>query len=681
MVRQKFSKDPKVCLQTLEEFFYANEYLRGVTRKDFWEGKKPQPCESYYKFTSEYVMNIQYSASFTNFGMDISDKLECIVVAKRDGKTEYELFDSEIRRLQEERSHFKRSKKLDEAIELTIKAKKLLPKYQKEKEIPEKKPFEAYLFDTGYKTDIDELKNKFLVFDVETNGTRKSNDDLLSLSIYDPTTGICYYRFFPLDMQPVILTTFIHGIDDETIADAIHMDQDELNQLIEYFQLNDRVLLSFSGGQGTFDSSFIINYCKRHNLVGFENLKYENIKSKIPQAPFGSEGQLSKDNLCRMFGIGGVEDIHTSFNDCILEWKLYEKLFSECVFFIGRHLYKYKPEYIIPISYLSRHEKLVKYASINIPHITGEAKVIFKFEFPKSVLKHIKKFPTNTTGITIEHGINSYLNVETQDNFEFLSKNKSNLEYVGSIDSNIKEIPIIAENDGTVKAIKEEDKEYIRSVNQVTKIIIEAIKPVADYLKTSVFGNNKIMSQELAISKDHKVLALCDLSDCNNVVEIKTYGVLSDDTHIRPELAKQLYYQANGRNTFVLSLQFETHFGKNYEYIVDDLSIVLYKVQLTENDPTKMVYKATLNNICIKVLEALKENPEITKKSLMEKAEIGSTGLPIILARLEQFGYIKNENPGKRKSYWKILRDADDIDTFYIKDDNGIHIIDKSNRA
>ena len=97
------------------------------------------------------------------------------------------------------------------------------------------------------------------------------------------------------------------------------------------------------------------------------------------------------------------------------------------------------------------------------------------------------------------------------------------------MDSKIKEIPIITENDGTVKAIKEEDKEYINQVNSVTKMIIEHIKPVADYLRENIFKEDKIMTQELSITDDKKVLALCDLSDSKNVVEIKTYDVLDEN--------------------------------------------------------------------------------------------------------------------------------------------------------
>lgn len=586
-IQKRFSKDPKVFLFSIEEFLENNGYLCGLTEKDLWKVNTiPKESEVYYKLTPNFLISIVYGCRKVNFGLDTKEKLDWIEVAYRDGKTEFELFDNKIREFQE---NYRKSKKLDEQIEELKKAKELLPNYA-EKTEPIAKPFESYLSDTGYKTSNESLKNKYLVFDVETNGFRKSNDDLLSLSIYDPTTGICYNRYFPLDLQPLVLTGFIHNIDDETLANATHMTQQEIDWLNDYFHMKDRTLLSFSGGKGTFDSSFIQNYCKRQKIFGFDDLNFENIKNKIPPAPYGTEGQLTKDNLCRMFGIEGVNEIHSSYNDCILEWKLFEKLESECVFFIDKHLFKYTPEYIIPCSYLFSNPNLAKYANIEVPNVYGKATQLFRLKFPKRLLKKIKKFPMNITGITIEHGINSYLKAEKQDNFLFLVQNKSHLQYVGSLDSKIKEIPITTEDDGTVKAIKEEDKEYIKEVNAVTKTIVKHIKPLAKYLKKHIFKENKIMTQELSISDDGKVLALCDLSDSKNVVEIKTKTIWEEEyqdeyPNINNDLAKQLYFQSKGRKTYVLSIKFDFHINETgNKLIFDGLNVYLYKVDLFEYD-------------------------------------------------------------------------------------------------
>ena len=556
-------------------------------------------------------------------------------------------------------------------------ARELLPIYA-EKNKPSAKPFESYLIDTGYKTSKDNLKNKYLVFDIETNGLRKSSDDLLSLSIYDPTTGICYNRFFPLDLQPLVLTGFINGIDDETLANATHMTQDEFNWLKDYFHFEDRILLSFSGGKGAFDSTFLQNYFNRHTILGFDDLVFENIKKHIPSAPFASEGQLSKDNLCRMFGIAGVNEIHSSYIDCILEWKLFEKVESECLFFIDRDLYKYSPEYIIPYSYLFRSTYLAKYAGIKVPNIKGVATELYKLTFPKKLLKEITKFPTNITGITIEHGINTYLNAVEQDNLMFLAKNKSHLEYVGSLISTMKEIPVIAKNDGTIRAIKEEDREYVKKINLVTRKIIEHIKPVTDYLRENIFKEEKIMSHELSLSNDRKVLALCDLSDSKNVVEIKTRTVLDGENILKLDVARQLFYQANGRNTYVLAIKFDTHISnRSSKIIVDDLNIYLYKVELSAYNPEATIKERILSNDEISVLKHISKNPKTSKSDLMRIMKCTARIVDKYLNILKAFEYIKKADPSSKISPWIILGSIDDIKTSYTMDGDEVKIVHK----
>ena len=68
-----------------------------------------------------------------------------------------------------------------------------------------------------------------------------------------------------------------------------------------------------------------------------------------------------------------MTDIHSRYNDCILEWKLFEKLETECVFFIVEHLFRYTPDYIIPFSYLFKHPSLAKAANVKIPTFQGKA--------------------------------------------------------------------------------------------------------------------------------------------------------------------------------------------------------------------------------------------------------------------------------------------------------------------
>ena len=585
MVQKKFSKDPKVKLVSLKDFLELSNYLSDAKKHLWKEGKKPN-CGVYYKITPRLLILIDYTLTMINFGMDFSEKLDYIQVAFRDGKTEYELFDKHMDKLLEEKKKHKKSKHIDESIK-NLEAGIKLIKNVKYSEItsPKEKQFKDYLIDIDYKTSLEQLKNKYVVFDVETNGTRKSNDDLLSISIYDPTSGRCYNRFLPLELQPLILTGWIHGITDKELETATHITQAELDKLIEYFDLKNKTLLSFSGGRGTFDSTFIINYCKRHNLVGFEKLKYENIKSMVSDAGFGCEGQMSKDNLCRLLKIDGVQDVHSSMSDCILEWKLFERIKAEQLFFINQHMFKYHEGYVVPVSYLNRHPELISYANIKVPYIIGKAKCLYEFALPKKVLREVKKFPTNITGVSLENGINSVLNVEEQDNFEFLTKNKSHLEYVGSLDNRMTEIYVEAQKDGTMKSLDHQYDDYVKEINEVTKLVTDCLTPVFDFIKKEIFTTDKIMSQELSISNDGKVLALCDLSNEDNILEIKTFSVSQEDGSINSNLARQLYYESRGRKTFALSIDIDRHQNSRGDFITDAVNVRIYQITLKESEP------------------------------------------------------------------------------------------------
>lgn len=579
MAKVRFSKDPKVRLVSIEEFINGCDYFCNLTKEYFWTNNIiPSPDQIYYKITSNYLICIFYSSSFTNFGMNIKEKLEKIVVAFRDGKTEYELLDNRILYLQNERKKYNKNENLDKKINAIIKVRKLLIEY-KEKEEGIKKSFEEYLIDTGYKTLFDDLKNKYVVFDVETNGLRKSNDDLLSLSIYDPSTGICYNRYFPLDLQPLVLTSHIHGITDDDLADQVHMTQEEVDWLYNFFDLQNKTLLSYSGGKGTFDSSFVINYCKRHDIIGFENLSFENIKNMIPPAPFGLEGYLTKDNLCMVFGIEGVNKIHSSFNDCVLEWKLYEKLTSECVFFIQESLYKYTSEYLFPYSYLVSYPELITQAKIKMPNVHGNLIEVTRLNFSKKRLIKFKKYPINLIKMAFEYAINSNLHVEKQDNNAFLSKNKKKLTCMELLDGRIKERSVLLEDDDADKIIKLDDKEnsYTNSANNITKMMIKYIKPIVRYLRKKVFLDKKIMAHELCISDDNKVFTICNLSDNKSIVEITSQDILNNDVTLKKGLATKLFYQSKGRDTYVLVIKFNYN---NNRFIFNDLSIILYKVNL-----------------------------------------------------------------------------------------------------
>ena len=159
----------------------------------------------------------------------------------------------------------------------------------------------------------------YIVLDVETNGLSSINDDLLSISIYKPDDKKIYNRFLPLELSDYVETTHINGITTKMLKDKLPLTQKEFDKLIVDFELDKRVILIY----GNIDEKFIKNYLKRKNIKGFEKLTFYNFKHDIISSRF-SEGNITKDNLCRIYNIENVQDVHSGINDCILEWQLFE---------------------------------------------------------------------------------------------------------------------------------------------------------------------------------------------------------------------------------------------------------------------------------------------------------------------------------------------------------------------
>ena len=308
---------------------------------------------------------------------------------------------------------------------------------------------------------------------------------------------------------------------------------------------------------------------------------------------------------------------------------------------------------------------MISYANIKVPYIIGKAKCLYEFALPKKVLREVKKFPTNITGISLENGINSVLNAEEQDNFEFLAKNKSYLEYVGSLDSRMTEIPVEAQKDGTMKSLDHQYDEYVKEVNEVTKLVTDCLNPVVDFIKKEIFTTGKIMSQELSVSNDGKVLALCDLSNEDNVLEIKTFSVSQEDGLISNNLARQLYYESRGRKTFALSIDIDRHQNSRGDFITDAVNVRIYQITLEESEPKPIESVRILWNDEIKVLEIIKANPLISNADIARKLGKTPNSIGKTIKTLVFLKYIKKEDESKRSSNWILLRSLDDTQTKY----------------
>jgi hypothetical protein len=649
---KKFSKDPKSHLVSIKQFLSDSDFL-SYGKNDVWDESQKHTRPKYYEITGSLLIFISFYQSFNFFACDFTDKLDRIEIAFRDGKTEFELFDAEIDRIKEAISHHKYSQTLVSDLAKIKRNRKHLCPYAEPSASKTEAPFESHVIKCSFDPASKVLAEKYVVLDVETNGLRKKNDDLLSLSIYDPLTGDTYNRYFPLDLQPVVLTGFIHGIKESDLKSAMHLTQGEFNWIVSKFRLADRTILTYSGGKGTFDSDFLNEYCLRHGIVGQEKLKYQNIKSIFPQTPFGCEGQMTKDNLCQILGIAGVNEIHSSLNDCLLEWKLFEKIESGKFFFIENNLYEYNSQYIIPVTYGEKHPELLRFAGIDLPYFNAVPTVVYRQDLSKKAIREVKKFPTNITGMAIENGIDFMVGADKQDNYHFLSENRSKIKYVGSLNSSLTEVPVNLEADGTITAINHDDQELVSEVNHSTGVFMKEVASVADFIKIHIFDNEKIKNQEMVITEDRKMLALCDLSSSTSVLEIKTFDVL-EGTSVSDKVAKQLFVQSNGRKTFLMSVYFEKHLNRKYEWIVDGIKLTIYGVSLVraEKPEEPFCVHSFYGN---KLLALLKEDGHLTQKEMSEKMPCSCGYIEKTLPLLAKNGYIARLGEG-RSAYWIVKK-------------------------
>lgn len=415
---------------------------------------------------------------------------------------------------------------------------------------------------------MENISKKYVVLDVETNGLSSLNDDLLSISIYKPDDEKKINRFLPLELNSDVYTTHINGITKKMLKNKKPLSQEEVTQIINDFELENRIILTYGG----IDEKFIKNYLKRKKLQGYEKMTFYNFKHDIIASAF-TGGNVTKDNLCKIYGIDNIQEIHSGENDCLLEWQLFRKMNGNKLLITDNNVFELNSEYIIPASYLSRYANF-KYCFKEFP----------KFDYSVTTLKEItmsvdkiKKFDTNISGMTIEHLINTLLCVKEIDSLDVLVENKKKLKFIGRLPSIYDEIFMNFNKDGTVTALNEKDKKIEKEINETLEELKSKMKPVIKYLQNDIFENTEILSQELVFSDDKKVLALCDLSNKKSVLEIKSYFCNIE------KMKYQLYYEAKGRNCYVLNIDW-SKMPKKLKFIISKVEFKSKEKKKSEDD-------------------------------------------------------------------------------------------------
>lgn len=344
--------------------------------------------------------------------------------------------------------------------------------------------------------------------------------------------------------EPIVRTTEFNGITAEMLTDKAAYTQKEVFQELltqnelAYVQYG-REILHYGG----IDEKFIRNYLKRKKLRGYDLMVFHNIKDDIFASRF-ADGIVTKDNLCNMFGIKGVKDIHEGINDCVLEWQLFEKMQGGKLIVIGNRVYRFTEDYVLPITYVLNYPKLKKYIQPRLPKLTITMTTVFE----KSIkVPRRSTFLSNAFGEACEHMINTMLKITTFDNGDFLGENFRKLIYLGKLPLPDNYVPVIQEPDGTVSAVSKRDLQEVAEVNKVNSRLRDELAEMIAYIRKGIFHDCPVFSQELSVDTERQILAKCDLSNEHAVLEIKTLANPKFD-----EIAQQLFFQARGRKSYLL---------------------------------------------------------------------------------------------------------------------------------
>ena len=430
----------------------------------------------------------------------------------------------------------------------------------------------------------------YVVLDVETNGLSSLKHDLLSISIYKPDDNKTYDRFLPLELNSFVETYWINGIDKDMLSDKTPLTQEEFDELVNDFELDRRTILTY----GSIDEKFIKNYLKRKKINGFEKLNFYNFKHDIISSKF-SEGNITKDNLCDIYEIDGTREVHSGLNDCILEWKLFEKMNGNKLIIISNTVNEFNDEYMIPASYLQTYPNF-KYSIKNYPKINYELIPVKSFNIKS---KELEKFDTNISGMTIEHLINTMLEARdvNDETLLFQAKNRSKLKMIGKLPSMIHNISAIFNKDGTIIAINKEDEERVKKINEVTLAIKKEISPLITFIKNKIFNNEEIISQELVLNKNDNVMAKCDLSSNNTILEIKAFNGNDID-----KFKYQLYYEANGRDIYLLQTFWSVNIKNGLKFTIYKANPIEYIEKSSDLEARKNNFEKKINNEYISVI-------------------------------------------------------------------------------
>ena len=173
-----------------------------------------------------------------------------------------------------------------------------------------------------------------------------------------------------MELDRDVYTTHINGITKRISRKPLRLAKMKLMYLLMRSICVIELFLPMAG----IDEKFIKNYFKRKRLCGYEKLHFFNFKRNIISSRF-SGGNITKDNLCRLYEIDNVQELHTGANDCLLEWELFKKMDNNRLLITNNKVFEFNEDYIVPASYLATYPNF-KYHTQNLPRFKCSSRVV-----------------------------------------------------------------------------------------------------------------------------------------------------------------------------------------------------------------------------------------------------------------------------------------------------------------
>ena len=408
--------------------------------------------------------------------------------------------------------------------------------------------------------DID--PKQFVVLDIETTGLRSREDDLISLSIFDPEKHLGYTHYFPLEKRKEVpdAAADVNGLSKAFLMEhgAAVWTQADVDRVVAVLSLKSKQIITY----GSFDLKFLKMYFAEHKLQGLENLRFFNLKSLVGiPGPYFGVSIGSKDVLCQILCIQGVSATHSALNDCLLEWELFKKIDWRTLSYRFGYLIAFSDDYLIPASFFHVVKNTSRLSFLEAFDTSFD--LVASFDTKKlAQIKNITFYSALGQGQEMEDALADDLKAIQDDpmaDWDFYSDNAQkvvrlvnliNYQTVPTEEAKFTESDHLSDEEEERESLdlsKKADKEF-----QDMKILLQ---PVADYLRSNVFGQDPIARQELVIRQDLKVFGKCDFSTPKAIVEMKSLYSKRSLRELSDLYRGQLYVTANNRDCYLLVAQ------------------------------------------------------------------------------------------------------------------------------